>query len=391
MDFISPLDSRPPVVLRTITEFLREISMIGNVSEKVERIDDRVRRLEDEMRKIDAFKRELPLCMVLLNDVIIVLKEESRKCRKSLVEPVFEEFLPLKKSSGDDDLDRHYKVETNKEDREKINWVSSLQLWSGGLENGDNVCSHSDHSNNKHSLEYDLRMSAEGEGNSSVANDFPMSFKRRNINKAFVPFKGCSGFPVKVVRKDHQEELPGEPGLSLSTPGITNRREDMVIGDFSSKPSRVVPSSASSTVTNIKARAQPQQQTSRKQRRCWSPDLHKRFINALQQLGGPQVATPKQIRELMQVEGLTNDEVKSHLQKYRLHTRRIPTTQSSPANKSIVVLGNLFPVDEYGESSKQSSSQSGSPQGTLQLAASSRGTSMTGSDSMEEDGDDRSE
>ena len=26
------------------------------------------------------------------------------------------------------------------------------------------------------------------------------------------------------------------------------------------------------------------------------------------------VATPKQIRELMQVEGLTNDEVKSHLQ-----------------------------------------------------------------------------
>lgn len=48
-------------------------------------------------------------------------------------------------------------------------------------------------------------------------------------------------------------------------------------------------------------------------------------------------------------------------------------------------------VDQYGESSKQSSSQSGSPQGTLQLTPSSRGTSMTGSDSMEEDGDDKSE
>lgn len=68
MDFVLPLESRPPVVLRTITEFLREISMIGNVSDKVKKIDDRVRRLEDEMRKIDAFKRELPLCMVLLND-----------------------------------------------------------------------------------------------------------------------------------------------------------------------------------------------------------------------------------------------------------------------------------------------------------------------------------
>lgn len=28
----------------------------------------------------------------------------------------------------------------------------------------------------------------------------------------------------------------------------------------------------------------------------------------------PAAATPKQIRELMQVDGLTNDEVKSHLQ-----------------------------------------------------------------------------
>ena len=28
-------------------------------------------------------------------------------------------------------------------------------------------------------------------------------------------------------------------------------------------------------------------QGSRKQRRCWSPELHKRFLQALQQLGGP--------------------------------------------------------------------------------------------------------
>ncbi|CAM8884254.1 unnamed protein product [Rhodiola kirilowii] len=60
----------------------------------------------------------------------------------------------------------------------------------------------------------------------------------------------------------------------------------------------------------------------RKQRRCWSQDLHRRFLHSLQQLGGAHVATPKQIRELMKVDGLTNDEVKSHLQKYRLHTRR---------------------------------------------------------------------
>lgn len=32
--------------------------------------------------------------------------------------------------------------------------------------------------------------------------------------------------------------------------------------------------------------SQSQTQTHRKQRRCWSPELHRRFLHALQQLGG---------------------------------------------------------------------------------------------------------
>ncbi|KAH7279080.1 hypothetical protein KP509_37G004400 [Ceratopteris richardii] len=74
----------------------------------------------------------------------------------------------------------------------------------------------------------------------------------------------------------------------------------------------------------------PSDQTSsqRKPRRCWSAELHHKFVNALEHLGGSDVATPKQIREFMQVDGLTNDEVKSHLQKYRLHERR-PNALSS--------------------------------------------------------------
>ncbi|XP_042386057.1 transcription factor NIGT1-like isoform X2 [Zingiber officinale] len=65
-----------------------------------------------------------------------------------------------------------------------------------------------------------------------------------------------------------------------------------------------------------------QLQAHRKTRRSWSPELHRRFLHALEQLGGSHVATPKQIKELMKVDGLTNDEVKSHLQKYRLYNRR---------------------------------------------------------------------
>ncbi|PPD81261.1 hypothetical protein GOBAR_DD21808 [Gossypium barbadense] len=90
----------------------------------------------------------------------------------------------------------------------------------------------------------------------------------------------------------------------------------------------------------------------RKQRRCWSSELHKRFLHALQQLGGSHVATPKQIRELMKVDGLTNDEVKSHLQKYRLHTRRpCPSINSNGNNPQtpqfVVVRGIWVPPQEY--------------------------------------------
>uniref|UniRef100_A0A7N0UDH1 HTH myb-type domain-containing protein n=1 Tax=Kalanchoe fedtschenkoi TaxID=63787 RepID=A0A7N0UDH1_KALFE len=91
----------------------------------------------------------------------------------------------------------------------------------------------------------------------------------------------------------------------------------------------------------------------RKQRRSWSQDLHRRFLHSLQQLGGADVATPKQIRELMKVDGLTNDEVKSHLQKYRLHTRRPapPPSQASgseaQAPQFVVVGGVWAPPSDY--------------------------------------------
>ncbi|EXB77645.1 Myb family transcription factor APL [Morus notabilis] len=56
-------------------------------------------------------------------------------------------------------------------------------------------------------------------------------------------------------------------------------------------------------------------------RRHWTDELHAKFKLALSILGGPKAATPKQIREVMCVKGLTTDQIKSHLQKFRLHMK----------------------------------------------------------------------
>lgn len=62
------LDCRPTFIPTSITDFLKQLSSIRNVPDKLAQINDYISRLEDEMRKIDAFKRELPLSVLLVKD-----------------------------------------------------------------------------------------------------------------------------------------------------------------------------------------------------------------------------------------------------------------------------------------------------------------------------------
>ncbi|KAG9440726.1 hypothetical protein H6P81_020891 [Aristolochia fimbriata] len=362
------LDLKPSFTPKTIAGLLREVSGIGDGCERSSKLEDYVKCLEEERRKIDAFKRELPLCMLLLSDAIEALKTEGMQCRSVDARPVLEEFMPIGSKFEEDGG-----VKTEKDSRDKMNWMSSAQLWSDNYnDNSNNNSANNNYKKNK------IVEKVEESNRSVIGNPFSESKYRCN-GGAFTPFKEFSGFPARPRKEE--KEVSAVADLSLLSPGVKSvSTESGASGASSRSGNRANPSVTSNAQSNI----QPQQQP-RKARRCWSPELHRRFVSALQQLGGAQVATPKQIRELMKVEGLTNDEVKSHLQKYRLHTRRLPTSASNSSNKSVVLLGGIWVPPDHYQSSKPSTSQSGSPQGPLQLAGSSRGISNTGGDSCEDE------
>jgi len=64
----------------------------------------------------------------------------------------------------------------------------------------------------------------------------------------------------------------------------------------------------------------------KKARVVWTVELHQQFVNAVNALGVDK-AVPKRILDLMGVEGLTRENVASHLQKYRLYLKRIQGVQ----------------------------------------------------------------
>ncbi|KAL2534807.1 Two-component response regulator ARR12 [Abeliophyllum distichum] len=71
--------------------------------------------------------------------------------------------------------------------------------------------------------------------------------------------------------------------------------------------------------------------TQKKPRVVWSIELHRKFVAAVNQLG-IEKAVPKRILDLMNVEGLTRENVASHLQKYRLYLKRISSVATQQAN-----------------------------------------------------------
>ncbi|WJX14028.1 transcription factor [Trifolium repens] len=301
---------------------------------------DYIQALEEERRKIQVFPKELPLSLELVTQAIEACRQQlsgttteynlngqQSECSEQTTStdgPVLEEFIPIKKRASpyceqvydDDDNDEeddeqhshHKQQKISMDDKKKSDWLRSVQLWNPDPPSHEDVT-------RKVVLPPVLELKRNGSGGGAF-HPFQKDERVNNNNKT-----------CELLSKGQPSSI-GVAAASSNAATVTT----------------------SNNAGNCK---RDEKEEKRKQRRCWSQELHKRFLQALQQLGGADSATPKQIRELMNVDGLTNDEVKSHLQKYRLHTRRPSPSNNESANSQtaapFVLVGNIFvQQQEYG-------------------------------------------
>ncbi|XP_010528047.1 PREDICTED: myb family transcription factor EFM-like [Tarenaya hassleriana] len=279
------------------------IKSINNMeySQKLQRCGEYIEALQEERSKILVFQRELPLCLDLVTQAIEACKREISGTTTENVNGQSECSEQTTGECGGPVLEEFIPIRPPSSSHD-----------DGGDDDDDGDEHESHHSNEKSD---DNNTKSDWLKSAQLWNQpVPTPAEERPQEKEAVDEVKSNG--------DENRKIPATEGSGGCGGGGCQKNE-------------------------------PEKESGgkRKQRRCWSQYLHRRFLNALQQLGGAHVATPKQIREVMKVDGLTNDEVKSHLQKYRLHTRRpsqtVPNKGSQQAPHFVVVGGMWVPQTDY--------------------------------------------
>ncbi|CAK9237485.1 unnamed protein product, partial [Sphagnum troendelagicum] len=108
-------------------------------------------------------------------------------------------------------------------------------------------------------------------------------------------------------------KLVGDESSDRESVGPVDKKEDQA---SSSQCSNLKGSNKSSSCAASSSSGR------RKTKVDWTPELHRRFVQAVEQLG-VEKAIPSRILELMGVQCLTRHNIASHLQKYRSHRRHM--------------------------------------------------------------------
>ncbi|KAL9297718.1 hypothetical protein ACSQ67_023614 [Phaseolus vulgaris] len=145
--------------------------------------------------------------------------------------------------------------------------------------------------------------------------------------------KNCVITASKTEEED-KSSCAASPQDSGSNPGeeiVSNKNGESVVVNPAPKEGGKGKKSSSAQLKNNSNSNNPQGK--RKLKVDWTPELHRRFVQAVEQLGVDK-AVPSRILEIMGIDSLTRHNIASHLQKYRSHRKHLLAREAEAASWS---------------------------------------------------------
>ncbi|KAF5805428.1 putative transcription factor MYB-HB-like family [Helianthus annuus] len=183
----------------------------------------------------------------------------------------------------------------------------------------------------------------------SVGNEFP-DFSDDNLLESI-------DFDDLFVGMDDQDMLPdlemdpelltgefslsgGEEPCELNNNSVTSFSSDKKDEDLTASKeapaTNLAPKQKETNVRGMKSLSDKSKNSSQGKRKVkvdWTPELHRRFVQAVEQLGVDK-AVPSRILEIMGIGCLTRHNIASHLQKYRSHRKHLLAREAEAASWS---------------------------------------------------------
>ncbi|CAH9144111.1 unnamed protein product [Cuscuta epithymum] len=198
-----------------------------------------------------------------------------------------------------------------------------------------NLCLYAAMGEEAKSAHYDTDYGCDGDGNEDRVTEWeeglPSADDLTPLSQVLIPPELASAFSIP------QSHTLTSPKIFNFNPLNEERRNrDRIVVDDDTDPSREESEprktrrieffggaeEADSPDRNENCGDESSGRTVKRPRLVWTPQLHKRFVDVVAHLGIKN-AVPKTIMQLMNVEGLTRENVASHLQKYRLYLKRM--------------------------------------------------------------------
>lgn len=207
-----------------------------------------------------------------------------RSSNQEYTRPILEEFIPITKHSNSQ------LESTDEKASDKASWMTSAQLWSEGITKLPQSTITTSSSPNKESTDNicfsvsPTKLTLDNKHGNGSGAFLPFS-KERNSRRGALPELALIASSEKEIMEEVKKRTEPETRGSYS-----NKKENNNSSKGSGDCGVVVDQGKGAAVASSETQTNTTttSQNHRKARRSWSPDLHRRFVNALQMLGGSQ-------------------------------------------------------------------------------------------------------